>query len=209
MISWERTSSMTPLTPGSRPGTTPVPAQLSPPGLLPSLATSMARTRTRYRRAARNPRTHKAFSRGRNAKPQLRSLHRQRKPHRACASPRSTISAALSPRKAAFSTPPAYGTVGNANRNVFPRCALPQHIDFSVQPSNGSSKNATPRSSARSSSMYLTWLICPVRPHLRRRHGTTGSVFGCGCAVPDVAGNNPVLGSGGPRHIQFGLKLGW
>ena len=29
--------------------------------------------------------------------------------------------------------------------------------------------------------------------------------FGCSCSTPDV--NNPVLGSGGPRHIQFGLKL--
>jgi hypothetical protein len=31
--------------------------------------------------------------------------------------------------------------------------------------------------------------------------------FSCSCATPDVQGNNPVLGSGGPRHIQFGLKL--
>jgi hypothetical protein len=29
--------------------------------------------------------------------------------------------------------------------------------------------------------------------------------FGCACVTPDNA--NPVLGSGGPRHIQFGLKL--
>jgi hypothetical protein len=33
------------------------------------------------------------------------------------------------------------------------------------------------------------------------------SQFGCACNTPDVQGNNPVLGSGGPRHIQFGLKL--
>ena len=29
--------------------------------------------------------------------------------------------------------------------------------------------------------------------------------FGCACSTPDSS--NPVLGSGGPRHIQFGLKL--
>jgi hypothetical protein len=33
----------------------------------------------------------------------------------------------------------------------------------------------------------------------------TRGQFGCSCATPDSA--NPVLGSGGPRHIQFGLKL--
>jgi Carboxypeptidase regulatory-like domain len=32
-------------------------------------------------------------------------------------------------------------------------------------------------------------------------------LFGCGCATPDKAAANPVLGSGGPRATQFGLKL--
>ena len=31
--------------------------------------------------------------------------------------------------------------------------------------------------------------------------------FGCGCATPDVAASNPVIGSGGSRAIQLGLKL--
>ncbi len=33
------------------------------------------------------------------------------------------------------------------------------------------------------------------------------SSFGCGCSTPDVQAQNPVLGSGGPRAIQLGLKL--
>jgi hypothetical protein len=36
---------------------------------------------------------------------------------------------------------------------------------------------------------------------------TGAGSFGCGCATPDVAASNPVLGSGGPRKIQLGLKL--
>jgi hypothetical protein len=36
---------------------------------------------------------------------------------------------------------------------------------------------------------------------------SSSNTFGCGCATPDVAGSNPVLGSGGNRAIQFGLKL--
>jgi hypothetical protein len=34
-----------------------------------------------------------------------------------------------------------------------------------------------------------------------------GTGFGCGCATPDVAATNPVLGSGSNRAIQLGLKL--
>jgi outer membrane receptor protein involved in Fe transport len=33
------------------------------------------------------------------------------------------------------------------------------------------------------------------------------STFGCGCATPDSAAANPVIGSGGSRAIQFGLKF--
>jgi len=31
--------------------------------------------------------------------------------------------------------------------------------------------------------------------------------FGCGCATPDKAASNPVIGSGGPRGTQFALKF--
>jgi hypothetical protein len=31
--------------------------------------------------------------------------------------------------------------------------------------------------------------------------------FGCGCATPDVASGNPIIGSGDARAIQLGLKL--
>jgi hypothetical protein len=34
-----------------------------------------------------------------------------------------------------------------------------------------------------------------------------GTGFGCGCATPDVAATNPVIGSGGSRSMQFGLKF--
>jgi hypothetical protein len=31
--------------------------------------------------------------------------------------------------------------------------------------------------------------------------------FGFSGATPDVAGANPVIGTGGPRNVQFGLKI--
>jgi outer membrane receptor protein involved in Fe transport len=36
---------------------------------------------------------------------------------------------------------------------------------------------------------------------------SASTYFGCGCATPDQAAGNPVLGSGGNRAIQLGLKL--
>jgi hypothetical protein len=37
--------------------------------------------------------------------------------------------------------------------------------------------------------------------------GSSPSTFGCGCATPDVAAGNPLVGSGSSRVIQLGLKL--
>ncbi|HEV2201574.1 MAG TPA: hypothetical protein VGR73_17275 [Bryobacteraceae bacterium] len=36
---------------------------------------------------------------------------------------------------------------------------------------------------------------------------SSGGLMGCGCATPDQAAGNPVLGSGGNRAVQLGLKL--
>jgi len=37
--------------------------------------------------------------------------------------------------------------------------------------------------------------------------GSSPSTFGCGCATPDVAAGNPIIGSGSSRDIQLGLKF--
>ena len=36
---------------------------------------------------------------------------------------------------------------------------------------------------------------------------SSGPTFGCGCATPDIAAGNPIVGSGSARQIQLGLKL--
>jgi hypothetical protein len=33
------------------------------------------------------------------------------------------------------------------------------------------------------------------------------SLLGCGCITPDNAATNPILGTGGARAIQLGMKL--
>ena len=103
-------------------------------------------------------------------------------------------------------TPPAYGTVGNASRNMF-RGPNYYNVDFSVT----KDWKFTERFGAQFRAEFFNFfnwsnfalpngLSSTVDP-------SAGSQFGCTCATPDVQGNNPVLGSGGPRHIQFGLKL--
>ena len=37
--------------------------------------------------------------------------------------------------------------------------------------------------------------------------GAAGNAFGILRQTPDVAASNPVLGSGGPRAVQLGLKI--
>jgi hypothetical protein len=102
-------------------------------------------------------------------------------------------------------TPPAYGTVGNASRNMF-RQPYYHNVDFSVT----KDWKFTERFSAQFRAEFFNvfnWT------NIELPGANSGGVdpsanqqFGLG-ATPDVQGGNPVLGSGGPRHIQFGLKL--
>jgi len=103
-------------------------------------------------------------------------------------------------------TPPAYGTIGNASRNVF---RLPHYFnaDFSVSKEWKFKERYSAQFRAEFFNIF-NWTNFGPPPTLDPGAGAGGQ-FGCSCATPDVAGSNPVLGSGGPRHIQFGLKLNW
>jgi hypothetical protein len=102
-------------------------------------------------------------------------------------------------------TPPAYGSQGNMGRNIFRGPGF-TNWDFSVSKS---------------------WRL-KERLHLQLRgeffnilnhpnfDGFTmdtdlfdSSTVGTVTFTPDVAASNPVIGSGGSRHIQLGAKLVW
>ena len=104
--------------------------------------------------------------------------------------------------------PPALGTFGTMGRNIFRDTVSATLISHSPRTSNGAS--ASERSSARSSSTSSTIPTSPTRSADRMDGPITtlrvGS-FGCSCATPDVAASNPVIGSGGSRAVQLGLKL--
>jgi hypothetical protein len=106
--------------------------------------------------------------------------------------------------------PPALGTFGTMGRNTFRDSGF-RNWDFSV------AKNWKfgERFGAQFRAEFFNVLN---HPNFANPFGgqngfgmndpsVLGPGFGCGCATPDVAASNPVLGSGGARAIQLGLKL--
>ena len=98
-------------------------------------------------------------------------------------------------------TPPAYGTVGNSGRDVF-RNRPYYNVDFSVAKVWNFKERYSVQFRAEFFNLFnrLDYASATANP----AGGFTGH-FGCSCSTPDSA--NAVLGSGGPRHVQFGLKL--
>jgi hypothetical protein len=105
--------------------------------------------------------------------------------------------------------PPAPGTFPTMSRNMF-RDSGYRNWDLSV------SKNwkFKERLTAQFRAEFFNVLNHPnfANPYgaantYDNNNPATGFGMGCGCATPDQAAQNPVLGSGGARAIQLGLKL--
>jgi hypothetical protein len=108
--------------------------------------------------------------------------------------------------------PPAQGTFGTMGRNIFRDTGF-HNVDLSV------SKNFRIRERIKAQFRIETFNIFN-HPNFANPNGATSgygqgafadpsqtSQFGCGCATPDNAAFNPVLGSGSARAIQLGLKF--
>jgi hypothetical protein len=106
-------------------------------------------------------------------------------------------------------TPPAFGTVGNASRNIF-RSPAYYNVDLSIAKEWKFKERLTVQFRAEFFNLFnradFTIPDSTGSGGVDPNSGSGGN-FGCSCTTADVFGNNPVLGSGGPRHIQFGLKL--
>lgn len=100
----------------------------------------------------------------------------------------------------AILTPPAYGTIGNAGKNSF-RGPQFKSVDLSI------SKvwRFKERFSAQFRTEFFNVFNHPAFGAPGNNPTSGQNAFGFSKATADAA--NPVLGSGGPRHIQFGLKL--
>jgi hypothetical protein len=106
--------------------------------------------------------------------------------------------------------PPPYGSYGMTGRNIF-RDAGFRDWDFSVSKDWKFKERLTAQLRAE----FFNVLNHPsfANPYGGAGGGAVshdpslGAGFGCGCVTPDVGGANPVLGVGGSRAIQLGLKL--
>jgi hypothetical protein len=98
-------------------------------------------------------------------------------------------------------TPPAYGTEGDARRNIF-RGPAYYNVDMAI----AKLWTFRERYSAQFRAEFFNLFNRSDFPIPGTTDPTRGS-FGCSCFTADTANTNPILGSGGPRHIQFGLKL--
>jgi hypothetical protein len=104
-------------------------------------------------------------------------------------------------------TPPAYGTTGNTSKGFFTGPVY-YNVDFSV----GKLWKVKERYTAQFRVEFFNFFnrvdLSPALTSTTPSSGSSGQ-FGCSCTTPDTGNRNlnPVLGSGGPRHVQFGLKL--
>jgi Carboxypeptidase regulatory-like domain len=107
-------------------------------------------------------------------------------------------------------TPPAYGTFGNATRNLFQGHPY-ENLDLAVVKNFVIKERVTAQFRAE----FYNALNRPefITATSRTGNGQEGGApdpeggFGFGCACQSASGKNGVLGTGGPRSIQLGLKL--
>jgi hypothetical protein len=104
--------------------------------------------------------------------------------------------------------PPPLGQFGNMGRNMFEDTGF-RNFDFSVGKSFHFGETKRLQFRAEFFNIFN-------HPNFANPYGGQNGYglndpsvqpFGCGCATPDVAAANPVIGSGGSRATQLGLKF--
>jgi hypothetical protein len=110
--------------------------------------------------------------------------------------------------------PPAAGTFGTMGRNLFRDLGF-KNVDFSIF------KNFAFKE-RYNAQFRVEFFNIFNHPNISNPYGAsngyggasggtndmgTSSTFACGCATPDVAAGNPLVGSGGSRAIQLGMKF--
>jgi len=104
--------------------------------------------------------------------------------------------------------PPPLGQFGNMGRNTFPDSGF-RNFDFSIAKNWHLGEKVHAQFRAELFNIFN-------HPNFANPYGGQNGYgqndpsapgFGCGCATPDVAAANPVIGSGGSRAVQLGLKF--
>jgi carboxypeptidase family protein/TonB-dependent receptor-like protein len=108
--------------------------------------------------------------------------------------------------------PPALGTIGNAGRNNFRDLGF-KNWDVSVIKETKWKERLTAQFRAEFFNVlnHANFSDPNGPANAGFNDPSTGNtgLFGCACNTPDQSAPNPVLGTGGARSIQLGLKLIW
>jgi hypothetical protein len=107
-----------------------------------------------------------------------------------------------------FMIPPAFGTFGTMGRNIFRDTGF-RNVDFTLAKNWKFGERLAAQFRAEFFNLFNHPNFAnPFGGQNGWAHNDPGSgSFGCSCATPDVAAANPVIGSGGSRAVQLGLKL--
>ncbi|MGA8619303.1 MAG: carboxypeptidase regulatory-like domain-containing protein [Candidatus Sulfotelmatobacter sp.] len=109
---------------------------------------------------------------------------------------------------ASIMIPPPLGQFGNMSRNMFPDSGF-RDFDLSIAKNWHFGERVHAQFRAEFFNIFN-------HPNFANPYGGQNGFglndpsvrpFGCGCATPDVAAANPVIGSGGSRAVQLGLKF--
>lgn len=99
--------------------------------------------------------------------------------------------------------PPPFGTFGTAGRNIFRDSGF-RDWDFSLFKNWKVKERLTAQFRAEFFNILNHTIL--ANPGVSSLNDPSGQVL-CGCETPDQAATNPILGTGGARAIQLGLKL--
>jgi hypothetical protein len=109
-------------------------------------------------------------------------------------------------------TPPALGTVGNVGRDTFRDLGF-KNWDLSVVKETKIKERFTAQFRAEFFNVINHANFSnpngPANAGFNDPSTGANGNFGCSCNTPDQSAPNPVLGTGGARSIQLGLKLIW
>ena len=110
-------------------------------------------------------------------------------------------------RNGGILTPPAYGTFGDSSNGEF-RGPHFYNTDISISKDWHFKERYSAQFRAEFFNLFNTADYVQTPTSTNPAAGAGGQ-FGCSCTTPDnpARNPNPITGSGGPRHIQFGLKL--
>ena len=110
--------------------------------------------------------------------------------------------------------PPKAGTFGSMGRNLFRDTAF-KNVDFSVFKDFAFKEKYHATFRAELFNLFNHPIISNPYGASNGYGGASGGTndmgtpgtFGCGCATPDVAAGNPLVGSGSSRVMQIGMKF--